>query len=136
MWCNLGADTNNSDLKNNYGNVKVIIDGKEIDSGSQFVGLTMGDHSKSGINTMFNTGTVVGVSSNIFGGDFPPKLVPSFSWGGADRLETYAIEKALEVAKRVMARRKVVTTEADEKLLRHVFEMTAKERARDVKSLR
>ncbi len=129
MWCNLGADTNNSDLKNNYGSVKLVINGKEVDSGSQFVGLTMGDHSKSGINTMFNTGTVVGVSSNVFGGDFPPKYIPSFAWGGAVEMESYDVEKALDVARRVMARRKVVMTEADEKLLRKIFDLTAHERA-------
>mgnify|MGYP001611856150 CR=1 FL=1 len=129
MWCNLGADTNNSDLKNSYGHVKVQVNGKMVDSGSQFVGLTMGDHSKSGINTMFNTGTVVGVSSNVFGADFPPKFIPSFSWGGAEGLETYDIEKSLNVARRVMVRRKIEMTNADEKLLRRVFEMTSGERA-------
>ena len=97
MWVNLGADTNNSDLKNNYGSVKVIINGQQVDSGSMFVGLTMGDHSKSAINTMFNTGTVVGVSSNVFGSGFPPKYVPSFSWGGSDNLSTYNIDKALKI---------------------------------------
>lgn len=130
MWCNLGADTNNSDLKNNYGSVKVVVDGVEIDSGSQFVGLTMGDHSKSGINTMFNTGTVVGVSSNVFGGGFPPKFIPSFSWGGAEGLETFDIEKAIDVARRVMARRAITMREADERVLRHVWEVTARERNR------
>jgi UDP-N-acetylglucosamine diphosphorylase/glucosamine-1-phosphate N-acetyltransferase len=127
MWCNLGADTNNSDLKNNYGNVKVFVNGKEVDTGSQFVGLTMGDHSKSGINTMFNTGTVVGVSSNVFGAGFPPKFIPSFAWGGADGLQAYDIEKALEVARRVMRRRKVEMTDADEKLLKRIFEATRHE---------
>jgi UDP-N-acetylglucosamine diphosphorylase/glucosamine-1-phosphate N-acetyltransferase len=128
MWCNLGADTNNSDLKNNYGTVRVVVNGVEIDSGSQFVGLTMGDHSKSGINTMFNTGTVVGVSSNVFGAGFPPKFIPSFSWGGSDGLEQYDIEKALDVARRVMTRRNVVLSTADEQMLRHVFDVTARER--------
>jgi UDP-N-acetylglucosamine diphosphorylase/glucosamine-1-phosphate N-acetyltransferase len=128
MWCNLGADTNNSDLKNNYGNVRVVINGKEVDSGSQFVGLTMGDHSKSAINTMFNTGSVVGVSSNVFGAGFPPKSIPSFAWGGAEALENYDIEKALDVARRVMARRKVEMSEVDENLLRKVFELTRGER--------
>jgi UDP-N-acetylglucosamine diphosphorylase/glucosamine-1-phosphate N-acetyltransferase len=128
MWCNLGADTNNSDLKNNYGSVKVTIDGEEINSGSQFVGLTMGDHSKSGINTMFNTGTVVGVSSNVFGADFPPKCIPSFAWGGSVSLETYQVEKAIDVARKVMSRRNVKMTAADETLFRHVFTLTEKER--------
>jgi len=129
MWVNLGADTNNSDLKNNYGSVRVYINGKEVDSGSMFVGLTMGDHSKSGINTMFNTGTVVGVSSNVFGAGFPPKYVPSFSWGGAEGMVTYDIDKGLEVAKRVMGRRKMQLSQAEEKVLREVFAMTKQERS-------
>lgn len=128
MWVNLGADTNNSDLKNNYGSVKVIINGQQIDSGSMFVGLTMGDHSKSAINTMFNTGTVVGVSSNVFGSGFPPKFIPSFSWGGSDALSTYNVDKALEVAKRVMARRNISLTPVEEKVFRYVFEHTMEER--------
>lgn len=128
MWVNLGADTNNSDLKNNYGNVKVMINGQQIDSGSMFVGLTMGDHSKSAINTMFNTGTVVGVSSNVFGSGFPPKFMPSFSWGGSDDLSTYNVDKALEVAKRVMARRNIPLTPIEEKVFRYVFEHTMEER--------
>jgi UDP-N-acetylglucosamine diphosphorylase/glucosamine-1-phosphate N-acetyltransferase len=135
MWVNLGADTNNSDLKNNYGSVRVTINGEEVNSGSMFVGLTMGDHSKSGINTMFNTGTVVGVSSNVFGAGFPPKYLPSFAWGGAEGVETYDVEKALEVAKRVMGRRKVQLSEVEEKVLREVFAMTAWER-RPVKGTR
>lgn len=129
MWCNLGADTNNSDLKNNYGRVKVYVNGSQVDSGSQFVGLTMGDHSKSGINTMFNTGTVVGVSSNVFGAGFPPKFVPSFSWGSAEKLDTYDVGKALDVARRVMARRKVEMSAADEQLIARVFELTKRERS-------
>ncbi len=128
-WVNIGADTNNSDLKNDYGNVKVYIDGELVDSGSMFVGLIMGDHSKSGINLMFNTGTVVGVSCNIYGSGLPPKFVPSFSWGGAqDGFVTYRIDKAIEVAKRVMARRNVQLTEIDEKLFRKIFELTEEER--------
>jgi len=129
MWVNLGADTNNSDLKNNYGNVKVYVDGEMVDSGSMFVGLTMGDHSKSGINTMFNTGTVVGVSCNVYGGGFPPKFIPSFTWGGAEGLVEYRLDKALETARAVMNRRKIDLTAADEKLIRGIFEATAKERA-------
>jgi len=128
MWVNIGADTNNSDLKNNYGSVKVYINGELVDSGSQFVGLTMGDHSKTGINTMFNTGTVVGVSCNIYGSGIPPKYVPSFSWGGADMLTTYDLERSLEVARRVMARRNVSMTSAEEKLFRKVFDLTREER--------
>ncbi|NUO80284.1 GlmU family protein [candidate division KSB1 bacterium] len=127
-WVNLGADTNNSDLKNNYGTVKVYINGQSVDSGSLFVGLFMGDHAKTGINTMFNTGTVVGVMSNVFGPGYPSKAMPSFAWGGVPALETYALEKALATARRVMARRKRELTEAQEKVLRHVFAMTEAER--------
>ena len=128
-WVNLGADTNNSDLKNNYGTVKVYIDGKQVDSGSMFMGLTMGDHSKSSINSMFNTGTVVGVSSNVFGSGFPPKSVPSFSWGGSDNLTTYDPDRAIEVARRVMARRKIELTSVERRMLMKVFDLTAGERA-------
>ncbi|MGA7160541.1 MAG: GlmU family protein [Bacteroidota bacterium] len=128
QWVNLGADTNNSDLKNNYGNVKLVLDGDEIDSGSMFMGLIMGDHSKSSINTMFNTGTVVGVSSNIFGSGFPSKFVPSFAWGGANTMETYEFERALSVARRVMGRRKLELSAADESVLRSVFDLTGKDR--------
>jgi len=128
MWCNIGAGTSTSDLKNNYSNVKVPIRGEMVDSGSMFVGLTMGDHSKSGINTMFNTGTVVGVMVNVFGADYPPKYIPSFAWGGSKGLSTYNLEKAIVVAKRVMGRRKKELTHAQEKLLRKIFEITAEER--------
>ena len=129
-WCNLGADTNNSNLKNNYGNVDVFSyrEGKSVDTGLVFCGLVMGDHSKCGINTMFNTGTVVGVSANIFGGDFPPKFIPSFSWGGAQWLRTFSFDKSLEVATRMMERRGLKPSEADVKILRTVFERDAKYR--------
>ncbi len=126
-WVNLGADTNNSDLKNNYSAVKVEIDGQMIDSGSLFVGLFMGDHAKSGINTMFNTGTVVGVMSNVFGAGYPNKCVPSFAWGGGETLEIYKLEHALETARRVMRRRQKELTPAQESVLRHVFELTQRE---------
>ncbi|MEW6511990.1 MAG: GlmU family protein [Bacteroidota bacterium] len=129
-WVNLGADTNNSDLKNNYGSVKMTIDGEEIDTGSMFMGLVMGDHSKSSINSMFNTGTVVGVSSNVFGSGFPPKSIPSFAWGGADGLVTYDLERALAVARTVMGRRKIALSTAEERVLRTVFEQTVTERQR------
>ena len=128
QWVNLGADTNNSDLKNNYSHVRIFIDGEWIDTGEMFVGLMMGDHSKSGINTMFNTGTVVGFSSNIYGGDFPPKFVPSFAWGGSAGFVTYKFEKAVETAERVMARRDVKLTDAYRNLMRKIFELTEKER--------
>ncbi len=127
-WVNLGADTNNSDLKNNYSTVKAYVNGKMIDSGSQFLGLTMGDHSKSAINTMFNTGTVVGFSCNIFGSGFPDKFVPSFTWGGADESKEYDVEKSLSTAKIVMGRRNKIMSEDEENLFRKIFEMTAKER--------
>ncbi|MFI5203693.1 MAG: GlmU family protein [Flavobacteriales bacterium] len=122
-WCNLGADTNNSNLKNNYGNVKItdIRTKSTIDTNRQFCGVFMGDHSKTGINTMLNTGTVIGVSANIFGGDFPPKLVPSFSWGGANGFEKFDFTKALEVAKRVKERRGLSVEPGEEKILKYIF---------------
>jgi UDP-N-acetylglucosamine diphosphorylase/glucosamine-1-phosphate N-acetyltransferase len=129
-WCNMGADTNTSNLKNNYTNVKIWNYRQEdfVDTNRQFCGLMMGDHSKCGINTMFNTGTVVGVSSNIFGGGFPNTFIPSFSWGGAHGFETYKFEKALEVMPKVMDRRKKVLTEDDKKILQHIFEASKKYR--------
>lgn len=124
-WCNLGADTNTSDLKNNYSSVKMNVNGKEVDTGSLFVGLMMGDHSKSGINTMFNTGTTVGVSSNIFGAGFPPKTIPSFAWVDGQDVQGYRLDKAIEVAKIVMARRKVTMTDSYMALMKYIFEITA-----------
>ncbi len=130
-WVNLGADTNNSDLKNNYGTVRVTMGDRQIDTGMQFVGLTMGDHSKSAINSMFNTGTVVGVSSNIFGYGFPPKYVPSFSWGAAgETFTTFSVDKAIEVAKRVMLRRGITLGAVEDRLFRTIFELTSDERRR------
>jgi len=130
-WCNLGADTNNSNLKNDYGEISAYAPAEErfVDTGRQFAGLFMGDHSKCGINTMFNTGTVVGTNCNLYGGDFPPRYVPPFSWGGADGLTTYRLDKACEVAERVMARRDTDFTEADRSLLTTLFERTQDERA-------
>jgi len=128
QWVNLGADTNNSDLKNNYGNVKVYINGKMVDSNSMFVGLTMGDHSKAGINTMFNTGTVVGAMCNVFGSGFPPKYIPSFSWGGSDGLVEHNLDKAVATARQVMGRRKKELTPVYETLLREIYELTQNER--------
>jgi len=129
-WCNLGADTNTSNLKNNYAAVRLWNYEAEsfTKTGLQFCGLMMGDHSKCGINTMFNTGTVVGVNSNIFGGGFPRNFIPSYSWGGSAGMTTYKTNKAFEVAKVVMARRKVDFTEEDAKILSYVFEQTAKYR--------
>lgn len=127
-WCNIGADTNNSNLKNNYEEVKLWSYEKEgfVKTGLQFCGLMMGDHSKCGINTMFNTGTVVGVSANIFGSGFPRNFVPSFSWGGASGFTTYITKKAFETARMVMSRRYVEFTPEDAAILEHVFEETKK----------
>ena len=129
-WCNIGADSNTSNLKNNYAEVKLWNYQEErfTNTGLQFCGLMMGDHSKCGINTMFNTGTVIGVSVNIFGSGFPRNFVPSFSWGGATGFTTYQLKKVFEVAKVVMKRRGLELTEADEKILRHVFDETSKNR--------
>ncbi len=125
-WCNLGADTNNSNLKNNYAEVRLWDYKTEgfAKTGLQFCGLMMGDHSKCGINTMFNTGTVVGVSANIFGSGFPRNFVPSFSWGGSKGFVTYKTDKAFEVAEVVMARRREEFTEIDKAILEHIFEET------------
>ncbi len=125
-WCNLGADTNNSNLKNNYGNVKLFNydQNKQEDTGLQFCGLIMADHSKSGINTMFNTGTVVGVGSNIFGAGFPPTHVPSFSWGGSDGFETYDLRKLIETQEKVFERRGLIFDQTEKDVLRSVFEQT------------
>jgi UDP-N-acetylglucosamine diphosphorylase/glucosamine-1-phosphate N-acetyltransferase len=130
-WCNLGADTNNSNLKNNYDEVKLWSYPKRgfERTGLQFCGLIMGDHSKSGINTMFNTGTVVGVSANVFGAGFPRNFIPSFSWGGAHGLSEYSIDKALDTAARVMERRGVELDEIERDLLKSVFEHTAEFRS-------
>ena len=132
-WCNLGADTNNSNLKNNYGIVKLWDYASDAlqPTGLQFCGLIMGDHSKAGINTMFNTGTVVGVSANVFGGGFPPKFIPSFSWGGAESSVTYRLDKAMEVAGAVMARRQVELSNEDRQILANIFELTAGYRSAD-----
>ncbi|WP_288984870.1 GlmU family protein [uncultured Flavobacterium sp.] len=129
-WCNIGADSNNSNLKNNYEEVRLWSYETEgfAKTGLQFCGLMMGDHSKCGINTMFNTGTVVGVSANIFGSGFPRNFVPSFSWGGASGFTTYLTNKAFQTAKTVMARRNVEFSEQDANILEHVFEETKKYR--------
>ncbi len=130
-WCNLGADSNNSNLKNNYSKIKVWNYMKEtyINTGLQFCGLIMGDHSKCSINTMFNTGTVVGVSANIFGNGFPPKFVPSFAWGGSEGFITYRLEDALEVAQRVYERRQLDFNIVEKEILRKLFDNTTKYRA-------
>ncbi len=127
-WCNIGADTNNSNLKNNYAEVRLWNYQTEnfAKTGLQFCGLLMGDHSKCGINTMFNTATVVGVSANIFGGGFPRTFIPSFSWGGANGFTSYKTEKAFEASTAMMKRRSIDFTEEDKAILEHVFEITKK----------
>ena len=129
-WCNLGADTNNSNLKNNYAMVKIWDYQTERfgRTGLQFCGVIMGDHSKTGINTMLNTGTVVGVSCNLYGSDFPRNFVPSFSWGGASGYKTYRLNKALETAERMMRRRKIALTQMDIDIMQYVYEVSAKYR--------
>ena len=129
-WCNLGADTNNSNLKNNYAEVKLW--NYEMErfkkTGLQFCGLIMGDHSKCGINTMFNTGTVIGVSANIFGSGFPRNFVPSFSWGGASGFQVYKLPKVFEVASKVFERRKLDFDENEQNILSEVYDMTKRYR--------
>ena len=129
-WCNIGADTNNSNLKNNYAEVKLwdYETGRFAKTGLQFCGLMMGDHSKCGINTMFNTGTVIGVSANIFGSGFPRNFVPSFSWGGASGFIEYKTNKVFEVAEVVLKRRGLIFDEKEQKILEHVFQETKKYR--------
>ena len=129
-WCNIGADSNNSNLKNNYAEVKLWSYETErfARTGLQFCGLMMGDHSKCGINTMFNTGTVVGVSANIYGGGFPRNFIPSFAWGGSSGLMTFKMNKVKEVASAVMKRRSVEFDEKEEGILEAVFELTQKYR--------
>ena len=124
--CNLGADTNNSNLKNNYAPVKLwdYETGRFANTGLQFCGLMMGDHSKCGINTMFNTGTMVGVATNIFGSGFPRNFIPSFQWGGANGFVTHLPKKAYETARIAMARRDLELSEQDEAILNHIFEET------------
>ena len=126
-WCNLGADTNNSNLKNNYSEVRLWSYETEnfAKTGLQYCGLMMGDHSKCGINTMFNTGTVVGVSANIFGSGFPRNFIPSFSWGGAKGFTTFLTSKAFEVATEVMKRRGHEFSSQESAILEQVFELSA-----------
>lgn len=129
-WCNLGADTNTSNLKNNYADVKIwnYAKGGFKNTGQLFCGLIMGDHSKCGINTMFNTGTVVGVSANIFGAGFPRNFIPSFAWGGATGFTTFQLRKMYEVAEKVMERRHIELNIEEKNILEKVFELTAKYR--------
>ncbi len=128
-WCNLGADTNSSNLKNNYSNVKLFnyLQQRSVDTGLQFCGLIMGDHSKTGINTMLNTGTVVGVAANIYGAGFPPAHISSFSWGGADGFTVYQIEKLFETSEKVFERRGLKFGDKERKMLKAVFDLTVKD---------
>jgi hypothetical protein len=132
----MGADTNTSNLKNNYDAVKLwnYTKGGFKTTGLTFCGLMMGDHSKCGINTMFNSGTVTGVSTNIFGDGYPRNFIPSFAWGGAAGFTTFQVEKAYETAERAMARRGQTLTEADKSIMKTIFEATAVERVWEKKS--
>lgn len=129
-WCNLGADTNNSNLKNSYDSVKLWNYPQRtfVDTGLQFCGLIMGDHSKTGINTMFNTGTVVGVNVNVFGPGYQRNFVPSFSWGGTSGFKGYNIQKAIKVAEAVYARRGKSFDEVEKDILINVYDETASNR--------
>jgi UDP-N-acetylglucosamine diphosphorylase/glucosamine-1-phosphate N-acetyltransferase len=130
-WCNLGADTNTSNLKNTYEEVKLWDYTKNSfgRTGLQFLGLIMGDHSKAGINTMFNTGTVVGVSANVFGAGFPRNFIPSFTWGGPQGYETYDIKKAFYTMERVLSRREMDLSEEDRAILKHIYEYSSQYRS-------
>ncbi len=127
QWCNLGADTNTSNLKNNYSSVKVSDwkTGKDTDSGQQFIGTIMGDHSKTGINSMLNTGTLCGVCCNLFSDGYPPKFVPSFSWVSGQNIVPYHFDKAIEAMERMMARRKVTLTPAYKNMMKAIFDSTS-----------
>lgn len=127
-WVNLGADTVTSDLKNNYSLIRLKYKEREWSSNSKFIGSFIADHVKTGINTMLNSGTIIGVFSNVFGANYPPKFIPSFYWGGADGWEVHNLKRALETAERMMARRKVTLTEEFKKLTCKVFELTEDER--------
>ena len=129
-WVNLGADTNGSDLKNNYSSVRVDLGNGPVDSGESFVGPLIGDHAKTGIDTMLTTGAVVGVCSNVFGGGFVPRHVPAFSWGGSDGLSEYRLKEALETARTVFARRDAIWTADWERALAAHFSATVEARER------
>jgi UDP-N-acetylglucosamine diphosphorylase/glucosamine-1-phosphate N-acetyltransferase len=126
-WCNLGAGTNVSNLKNNYAEVRMwnYVMQKFEDTGQQFLGIVMGDHTKCGISTMFNTGTVIGLSANVFGAGYPRSFIPSFSWGGVTGWQTFQIDKAIELASTVMERRGLSLTDTDKEILQHEFQVSA-----------
>ena len=123
-WCNLGADTNSSNLKNNYASVKLwnYKLKRFVDTGLQFAGLVMGDHSKTAINTQLNTGSVIGVAANLFKSGFPPNLVENFSWGGMKGDDKFKLEKAYEVAEKAMERRKIPLPDVDKRMLKYIYE--------------
>lgn len=127
QWCNLGADTNTSNLKNNYSNVKVVEwkTKKEYDTGQQFIGTIMGDHSKTGINSMLNTGTICGVCCNLFSDSYPPKFVPSFSWVSGNNIVPYHFEKAIEAMEKMMQRRNVTLSPAYKRMMKAIFQSTS-----------
>ena len=127
-WVNLGAGTTNSNLKNTYGSVRVHINGKQVDSGKSFVGMTAGDHVKVGINGTIDTGTVIGPSSNIYGTSIPPKYIVPFTWGTTGKFSTYDVERAMSVATTVMGRRNVITSESYKQLFHYIFDLTSNER--------
>lgn len=122
-WCNLGADTNNSNLKNTYEEVRLwnYLKKTFVKTNLQFCGLIMGDHSKCGINTMFNTGTVVGVGTNIFGSGYQRNFIPSFSWGGREKMINFELDKFFEIAEKVMLRRNITLSTNDKEILSHIF---------------
>ncbi|WP_235296651.1 GlmU family protein [Portibacter marinus] len=130
-WCNIGADTQTSNLKNNYTEIKLWDYSSErfIKTGQQFCGLIMADHAKSGISIMFNTGTTVGVASNIFGTGYPRNFIPSFAWGGLKGYETYRLDKAFDTMERVMARRKMSLTDLDREIIESIFKQSSKYRS-------
>jgi UDP-N-acetylglucosamine diphosphorylase/glucosamine-1-phosphate N-acetyltransferase len=123
-WCNLGADTNTSNMKNNYALIKLWNHSERRfeQTDLQFCGLMMGDHGKSGINTMFNTATVVDVCSTLFGGGYQRTYIPPFTWGGDSKLETYQLTKALEMMERVLERRNMTLSPDDREIYTYLFE--------------
>ena len=129
-WVNLGAATDTSDLKNDYGTVRIVVGGREVDTGSAHVGSLVGDHSKTGIHTQLNTGTVIGVSVNVFGPGMPPREIPSFSWGGGSEWQEYRLEKAIRVARTVTARRDVEFAAAEEAVFGVLHRVEASRRRR------
>jgi hypothetical protein len=125
-WVNLGAATNNSDLKNNYGPVRMWCSGRVRETGRQFLGLVMGDHTKTGINTMFNTGTVVGFNCNLYSSEMPDTFVPSFSWGHGSAMAPYELEKAVRTAAIAMERRGVGFTDSHRRVFERIHDLSVR----------